>query len=99
MNLSESLPEAIQNDLENFRPMNFSDEDMHFFNICVNTDYSSVHVPTNVYDKASSSSDFIQWSEKLDDIFQQNYESDPALSWQYFGSSTGVMRHYPGTIL
>lgn len=38
----------------------------------------------------------IQWSEALDEIFRQNYKSDPALSWQYFGSSTGIMRHYPG---
>lgn len=37
----------------------------------------------------------IQWSEALDKIFKQNYRSDPALSWQYFGSSTGIMRHYP----
>lgn len=38
----------------------------------------------------------IRWSEALDEIFRQNYKSDPALSWQYFGSSFGIMRHYPG---
>lgn len=38
----------------------------------------------------------IEWSENLDDVFVQNYNSDPALSWQYFCSSSGVMRHYPG---
>lgn len=38
----------------------------------------------------------LQWSEKLDDIFLQNYRSDPSLSWQYFGSTAGFMRHYPG---
>lgn len=26
-------------------------EDTHFYNVPVNTSYSSVHVPTNIYDK------------------------------------------------
>lgn len=38
----------------------------------------------------------IRWSENLDSIFMNNYRVDPSLSWQYFGSSTGFMRHYPG---
>lgn len=37
----------------------------------------------------------IMWSEALDKVFVQNYNSDPALSWQYFGSDTGILRHYP----
>lgn len=40
----------------------------------------------------------LQWSEALDEVFIQNYNSDPALSWQYFGSDTGIMRHYPGNL-
>lgn len=40
----------------------------------------------------------IHWSEGLDTHFINNYQSDPTLSWQYFGSSTGFMRHYPGAI-
>lgn len=38
----------------------------------------------------------ILWSEKLNEVFTRNYKSDPSLSWQYFGSSHGIMRFYPG---
>lgn len=67
----------------------------HFSNIPVNTNFSSVHVPTNVYDWAPEVIKGIHWSEGLDTHFLNNYQSDPTLSWQYFGSSTGFMRHYP----
>jgi len=38
----------------------------------------------------------IQWSAHLDPLFVSNYEGDPSLSWQFFGSSTGFLRRYPG---
>lgn len=38
----------------------------------------------------------IIWSEELDKTFRNNYKQDPTLSWQYFGSSTGFMRQFPG---
>ncbi|KYN22132.1 Voltage-dependent calcium channel subunit alpha-2/delta-4 [Trachymyrmex cornetzi] len=69
--------------------------DSHFYNIPVNTTYSSVHIPTNVYDLTQDVAEDIARTELLDDIFRQNYESDPALSWQYFGTVTGVLRQYP----
>jgi uncharacterized protein with NRDE domain len=40
----------------------------------------------------------IKWSENLNEIFIRNYQDDPSLSWQYFGSSSGFMRQYPGTL-
>ncbi|XP_006567861.1 voltage-dependent calcium channel subunit alpha-2/delta-3 isoform X2 [Apis mellifera] len=61
----------------------------------VNLDRSAVHVPTNVYDRASNVIRAIKWSEELDKTFINNYEQDPSLSWQYFGSATGFMRQYP----
>lgn len=69
--------------------------DSHFYNIPVNTSYSSVHVPTNVFDLTQEVMEDIVRTEALDDMFRQNYESDPALSWQYFGSITGMLRQYP----
>lgn len=77
-----------------FRKMELT-ADSHFYNIPVNTSFSSVHIPTNVFDHAAKVMEDIMRSEPLDDIFRQNYESDPALSWQYFGSVTGMLRQYP----
>lgn len=73
----------------------YFNQDTHFFNYSVNTTHSSVQVPSNVYDRSSSVLEDLQWSELLDEVFVQNYKSDPALSWQYFGTSTGLLRHYP----
>ncbi|CAH0548637.1 unnamed protein product [Brassicogethes aeneus] len=70
----------------------------HFYNIPVNTNYSAVHVPSNVYDRAKNVISGIIWSEELDKTFRNNYKQDPTLSWQYFGSSTGFMRQFPAMI-
>ncbi|KAK9720903.1 von Willebrand factor type A domain [Popillia japonica] len=72
--------------------------DPHFYNIPVNTNHSAVHVPSNVYERSKEVIKGIKWSESLDNIFKSNYEGDPTLSWQYFGSSTGFMRQYPAMI-
>ncbi|XP_043273923.1 voltage-dependent calcium channel subunit alpha-2/delta-3 isoform X3 [Venturia canescens] len=63
----------------------------------VNLNLSSVHVPTNVYDRAREVIKAIKWSEELDHTFISNFDQDPSLSWQYFGSATGFMRQFPGT--
>lgn len=86
-------PGIIQNN-ETYKEMSFY-QDTHFYNLFVNTSYSSVHVPSNVYDQKPEVSEALQWSEALDEVFIQNYKTDPALSWQYFGSDTGILRHYP----
>lgn len=39
----------------------------------------------------------IKWTEQLDDIFLDNYKTDPSLSWQFFGSTTGIMRQFPAS--
>ncbi|XP_012275945.1 voltage-dependent calcium channel subunit alpha-2/delta-3 [Orussus abietinus] len=88
------VPETMKPDQYMYRNISLN-RDSHFYNIPVNTNFSSVHVPTIVYDKSPTVAEAIAWSETLDDIFRQNYRTDPALSWQYFGSTTGILRQYP----
>ncbi|GAA6079292.1 voltage-dependent calcium channel subunit alpha-2/delta-3 isoform X1, partial [Tachysurus ichikawai] len=38
----------------------------------------------------------VYWSEALNKIFVDNFERDPSLIWQYFGSAKGFFRQYPG---
>ncbi|XP_068900722.1 voltage-dependent calcium channel subunit alpha-2/delta-3 isoform X2 [Tenebrio molitor] len=70
----------------------------HFYHIPVNTNFSAVHVPSNVYERSAAVISGIIWSEELDKTFKDNYKQDPTLSWQYFGSSTGFMRQFPAMI-
>lgn len=39
----------------------------------------------------------VAWSAHLDPIFANNLERDAALSWQYFGATSGFVRRFPGT--
>ncbi|XP_044257646.1 voltage-dependent calcium channel subunit alpha-2/delta-3-like [Tribolium madens] len=93
IDLAELSP-ALKNNENMYLEMVLND-DTHFYNLPVDTSRSSVHVPTNIFDRHEEAAYAIQWSEKLDEIFVRNYNSDPALSWQYFGSTSGIMRHYP----
>ncbi|EPY86957.1 voltage-dependent calcium channel subunit alpha-2/delta-4 [Camelus ferus] len=38
----------------------------------------------------------IYMSEALNPVFVENFQRDPTLTWQYFGSATGFFRIYPG---
>ncbi|KAM8715263.1 hypothetical protein ACLKA7_002333 [Drosophila subpalustris] len=95
-NSSEQLEENEEEYAYMYREMQLN-PDTHFYNISVDTEHSSVHVPSNVWDRRPNVLKTIQWSEQLDEVFRQNYQSDPALSWQYFGSDTGILRHYPAS--
>lgn len=90
----ELWPPGIRENNDTYKTMYFY-QDTHFFDLFVNTSHSSVQVPSNVYDLSTPALETLQWSEELDEIFLNNYKSDPALSWQYFGSDTGILRHYP----
>ncbi|XP_013911350.1 PREDICTED: voltage-dependent calcium channel subunit alpha-2/delta-4-like [Thamnophis sirtalis] len=68
----------------------------HFNNLPVNTTSSNIQLPTNVYNKDPDIINGIYMSEALDAVFVENFERDPTLTWQYFGSTTGFFRLYPG---
>jgi len=38
----------------------------------------------------------VSWSDALDETFRQAYQRDADISWQYFCSFTGFLRHFPG---
>ncbi|XP_063052079.1 voltage-dependent calcium channel subunit alpha-2/delta-4 [Engraulis encrasicolus] len=72
------------------------EENEHFNKMLVNTIQSDIQVPTNVYNKDPDILNGVYMSEALNDVFVSNFQKDPTLTWQYFGSSTGFFRVYPG---
>ncbi|KAM3859290.1 voltage-dependent calcium channel subunit alpha-2/delta-4 [Diretmus argenteus] len=68
----------------------------HFNKLPVNVQQSDIQVPTNVYNKDTDILNGVYMSEALNDVFIDNFQKDPTLTWQYFGSSTGFFRLYPG---
>ncbi|KAK3927676.1 Voltage-dependent calcium channel subunit alpha-2/delta-2 [Frankliniella fusca] len=68
---------------------------------------SGVHIPLEIYEGWMGSLfkvvwghdpeilNGLRWSAALDRVFAKNYEEDPTLRWQYFGSARGFMRIYP----
>ncbi|KAJ8684182.1 hypothetical protein QAD02_019974, partial [Eretmocerus hayati] len=69
--------------------------DRHFDHIAVNLSLSAVLMPPGVTDSDAEVASGLLWSEYLDPLFVNNYESDPSLSWQYFGSTSGFLRRFP----
>lgn len=68
-----------------------------FERLPVNLSLSSILVPNGVSLDDGDVKAALQWSVHLDPLFQNNLERDPALSWQYFGSTSGFLRRFPGT--
>lgn len=72
--------------------------DMNFKNFQkgVNRNHSVIHVPTNVYKENIEIKQTAYWTDPLDDMFRANYDNDSELFWQYFCSSNGLFRRFPG---
>lgn len=57
---------------------------------------SSVKIPNDVDRDDPELRKDIHWTKALDSAFAAELEADPEIRWQYFGSSTGAWRLYPG---
>ncbi|ODM94980.1 Voltage-dependent calcium channel subunit alpha-2/delta-1 [Orchesella cincta] len=69
----------------------------NWFGTEVNHNFSSVHVPTSIYDLRGDILDGIQWTSNMDEVFKSNFDQNPTLLWQYYASSSGFMRQYPAS--
>ncbi|OQV23305.1 Voltage-dependent calcium channel subunit alpha-2/delta-3 [Hypsibius exemplaris] len=95
INLTYYNAKMMDSNQTGFASMEFI-KDARFNNEEVNLTFSSVHVPTNIFNRSPIVLNGIQWSSQLDVIFRRNLEDDPSLKSQYFGSADGFLRLYPG---
>ncbi|XP_021347654.1 voltage-dependent calcium channel subunit alpha-2/delta-2-like isoform X2 [Mizuhopecten yessoensis] len=64
----------------------------------INATRSSVHIPVEIYEGDIHILNGLMWSDHLDTVFEENYQQDDDILWQYFGSQTGFMRTFPGSL-
>ncbi|XP_069101674.1 voltage-dependent calcium channel subunit alpha-2/delta-2-like isoform X2 [Argopecten irradians] len=64
----------------------------------INATRSSVHIPVEIYEGDIHILNGLMWSDQLDTVFEENYLRDDDILWQYFGSQTGFMRTFPGSL-
>ncbi|XP_021354096.1 voltage-dependent calcium channel subunit alpha-2/delta-1-like, partial [Mizuhopecten yessoensis] len=57
---------------------------------------STVKIADEVPRGATSTINSIYYTSALDEVFKKNKAEDESLRWQYFGSSDGLVRIYPG---
>lgn len=101
MDVAENLAEFAEtkvNGTLNYNDAKHNNLEMTYsphFGRKVNLNNSNFHVPTNVFNQSKSVIEAIAWAEELNTTFINNYNLDPSLSWQYFGSATGFMMQYP----
>ncbi|KAL8582549.1 hypothetical protein ACOMHN_063147 [Nucella lapillus] len=64
----------------------------------INFNFSSVHIPVEIYDGDTEILNGLQWTAALDEQFRKNFEEDNEMLWQFFGSQSGFMRTYPASV-
>uniref|UniRef100_A0A673I2S1 Voltage-dependent calcium channel subunit alpha-2/delta-1-like n=1 Tax=Sinocyclocheilus rhinocerous TaxID=307959 RepID=A0A673I2S1_9TELE len=58
---------------------------------------TAVHIPTDIYEGSTIILNELNWTAALDEVFKKNWENDPSLLWQVFGSATGLARYFPAS--
>ncbi|XP_069483906.1 voltage-dependent calcium channel subunit alpha-2/delta-1 isoform X3 [Ambystoma mexicanum] len=59
--------------------------------------HAAVHIPTDIYEGSTIVLNELNWTGALDGVFKKNWDEDPSLLWQVFGSATGVALYYPAS--
>ncbi|XP_071818242.1 voltage-dependent calcium channel subunit alpha-2/delta-1-like isoform X3 [Apostichopus japonicus] len=80
---------------------NFTDDIVveynELFRSLVNTSFSSIQIPTDIFEEDPDILNSIRATDSVDEVFIKNAQRDDKLIWQYFGSATGFYRSYPAT--
>jgi len=58
---------------------------------------SRVHIPVDVWRQSQPVIKAINWTQTLDEVWNSNVEDDPEIGYQFFGSTSGMLRYFPGT--
>ncbi|XP_022109124.1 voltage-dependent calcium channel subunit alpha-2/delta-1-like isoform X3 [Acanthaster planci] len=74
-------------------PLNLTYSDT--FKSQVNVNHSAVQIPTDIWVGDKTILNGINATNSIDEVFRENYQKDPQLLWQYFGSADGFYRSYP----
>ncbi|ELU06451.1 hypothetical protein CAPTEDRAFT_215114 [Capitella teleta] len=67
-----------------------------YFKQNVSSKWSTVKISDEVPRNSSAVIDTVVFTSKLEDVLKQNSKEDHYLRWQYFGSTVGLARLYPG---
>uniref|UniRef100_A0A1I8JME2 VWFA domain-containing protein n=1 Tax=Macrostomum lignano TaxID=282301 RepID=A0A1I8JME2_9PLAT len=70
--------------------------DPRLYDVETNRKNSTSHVPPNIYDASNEILNVANWTGSLDDVFIANAQKDSTLKWQYFGTTEGMFKIYPG---
>ncbi|KAJ8305297.1 hypothetical protein KUTeg_015842 [Tegillarca granosa] len=80
------IPKRLPNDLT-FIP---------YFKQEVSWNHSTIKIADEVPRDDNTTISSVIFTAGLEEVFKQNKREDPLIRWQYFGSTSGIVRIYPG---